>query len=666
MPAFASEAPGNDQAGASGRITVPDPIEKTMRERSAQGGQVIKARIRPLLAREPLGFELDTIRRVWHFVSAFPREAGRIKQYAHEQGRLLGLVGSFAILVFFAALFYGIVGRKKIQRMLEGFIQPLIERLPLPAQAYLHSLAKILAASFVPLALLAVVSLILAFLPRQVHWLGLAVSILKLWAMGAVVISFLRELLTREHVPIQRTYGASLFRVMKLITLYIVVSLGVLWIVAAFEVPPDLLAFLKFMISLSIIAALLLLLLKKNSILGIMPELPYRSYQVFFRGLQRFYFPAVFLTLLTGLLWSLGYQTLCRSLWRKTWAVAGTFVGVMICYHLLRRFISRWFEKKDLTEESTRFLFGALRSLVLYSTVAAIVLLVLSLLELLDPLSRVMSFPILTIGQAPLSLWIFAKASLILIAFMLFSRVFRAWLGYKIFPALGVEEGLAFAINTFLNYLFFGIGFLFSLRAVGLDLRVLLVFAGAIGIGIGFGLQNMAANLFSSFILVFGRRIKKGDWIHVGDTLGSVRDVGLMATKVWTRDNIELLIPNSELTSHMITNFSLSDPLIRVHVPVGVSYGSDPERVTQIMVQAAAENPNVNKQREPTVWFIEYGNSSLNFELLVWMDVRKLSEKALSSELYYEIFRSFRQAGIEIPFPQRDIHIRSGTLGSKN
>ena len=247
-----------------------------------------------------------------------------------------------------------------------------------------------------------------------------------------------------------------------------------------------------------------------------------------------------------------------------------------------------------------------------------------------------------------------------IVTFLLFSRLLRAWLDYKVYPSLGVDEGLAYAINTFVNYFLLIIGLLLAMRAVGLDLRVLLVMAGAIGIGVGFGLQNMAANLFSSFTLVFGRRIKKGDWIQIDEALGSVKEVGLAATRVWTRDNVELIIPNSDLTSKAIINYSLSEPLVRIHVPVGVSYRSNPEEVTKILLDAAEGNPSLSKDREPSVWFTEYGESSLNFELLVWIDVRKVSEKQVRSELYYVIFEAFDKAGIEIPFPQRDIHIRSG------
>ena len=161
---------------------------------------------------------------------------------------------------------------------------------------------------------------------------------------------------------------------------------------------------------------------------------------------------------------------------------------------------------------------------------------------------------------------------------------------------------------------------------------------------------------------MFGRRIRKGDWIHVGDTLGNVQEVGLRATKVRTRDNIQYLIPNAELTATTIVNYSLSDPLIRIHVPVGVSYRSSPPEVEAILMKVAAENQKLDKGKRPEVWFSEYGGQPLNFELLVWMDVARVTESRIRSELYFSIFEALAEAGIEIPFPQRDLHIRSGLV----
>jgi small-conductance mechanosensitive channel len=243
------------------------------------------------------------------------------------------------------------------------------------------------------------------------------------------------------------------------------------------------------------------------------------------------------------------------------------------------------------------------------------------------------------------------------------SRLVQAYLDFKIYPALGIDTGLGYALYTTLKYLVLLAGFLVALNVVGIDLRFLLVFAGAIGIGIGFGLQGMAANIISGFTIIFGGKIRKGDWIEVGTTLGVVTDIYLRATKVRTRDNIEYLIPNAKLISETIVNYSLSSPMIRIELPVGVSYSADPQVVKRILEAAAAREPLVEKYQPPAARFTEYGDSSINFELLFWINVQKTARRKVRSALYFAIFEELQTAGIEIPFPQRDLHIRSKVAG---
>jgi small-conductance mechanosensitive channel len=297
--------------------------------------------------------------------------------------------------------------------------------------------------------------------------------------------------------------------------------------------------------------------------------------------------------------------------------------------------------------------------MLLYATVVVSVIIVLNFLGLLSPLKRIMSFPIFQLSGTQLSLWIILKAILILLGFVFASRLLQAYLDYKIYPQLGIDPGLGYALNTFFKYVSLAIGFIISLKIVGLDLRFLLVFAGAIGIGVGLGLQNMAANVISGFTIIFGGKIRKGDWIEAGNTMGTVTDIYLRATKVRTRDNIEYIIPNSQLISNTIINYSLSSPMIRIELPVGVSYGADPRVVKKILLEAAEKEPLVSKNKKPVVRFKEYGDSSINFELLIWIDVRMVPRRKVRSALYFTIFENFQKAGIEIPFPQRDIHIRS-------
>ena len=141
--------------------------------------------------------------------------------------------------------------------------------------------------------------------------------------------------------------------------------------------------------------------------------------------------------------------------------------------------------------------------------------------------------------------------------------------------------------------------------------------------------------------------------------MGIVTDIYLRATKVRTRDNIEYLIPNSDLISNTIINYSLSSPMIRIELPVGVSYGADPREVEKILLEIAEKEPLVSKHKKSVVRFVEYADSSINFELLIWINVRDVPRRRVRSELYFSIFEAFKKAGIEIPFPQRDIHVRS-------
>jgi len=165
--------------------------------------------------------------------------------------------------------------------------------------------------------------------------------------------------------------------------------------------------------------------------------------------------------------------------------------------------------------------------------------------------------------------------------------------------------------------------------------------------------------VISGFSIIFGGKIRKGDWIEVGGTLGVVTDIYLRATKIRTRDNIEYLVPNANFIADTIVNYSLSSPLIRINLPVGVSYDADPREVERILLAVAKKEALVSTQEAPAVRFVEFGDSSINFELLVWIDVRKTPRRRVLSALYFAIFEEFEKAGIEIPFPQRDIHIRS-------
>ena len=222
------------------------------------------------------------------------------------------------------------------------------------------------------------------------------------------------------------------------------------------------------------------------------------------------------------------------------------------------------------------------------------------------------------------------------------------------------DIGVSQSIGTIIQYIVIIVGAFIIIQNVGINLGSLNVLAGALGVGIGFGLQNIANNFISGLIILFERPIKVGDRIEVGNIQGDVTKVSSRATTVNTNDNISIIVPNSEFINQRVINWSHNDRNIRFHVPVGVSYNEDPAKIKKILLDVAERNPDVLKRPAPEVLFIEYGDSSLNFDLMIWTSTYINRPIILKSQLYYEIFERFKEHGVEIPFPQRDLHIKSG------
>jgi len=183
-----------------------------------------------------------------------------------------------------------------------------------------------------------------------------------------------------------------------------------------------------------------------------------------------------------------------------------------------------------------------------------------------------------------------------------------------------------------------------------------MVLAGGVGIGAGIGLQHIASNVISGFIIVFGRKLRKGDWIKVGDKLGMVTNIYLRATNIWTRDNIEFLVPNNDLISKPIVNYTLTSPIVRIYAPLEVTIDADPKEAARIMLKSAEKHQQVTQFRKPEARIAGFGDTSIKFELLVWIDIRKIAEKDIKSRLYFTIMEELNEAGIEMPTPLRYPH----------
>jgi len=222
-------------------------------------------------------------------------------------------------------------------------------------------------------------------------------------------------------------------------------------------------------------------------------------------------------------------------------------------------------------------------------------------------------------------------------------------------------QGARDAMITIVGYVMFIIAMLAGLSVAGFDFGNIAIIAGALSVGIGFGLQNIVNNFVSGLILLFERPIRKGDWIVVGQTEGVVRDIQIRSTRIQTFDRSDVIVPNSELISNQVTNWVLSSKGGRAIIPVGVAYGTEPEKVREILLSIAENNQHIVQGGmfpKPVVLFREFGDSSLNFELRVFLhDIG--SRLSVVSEINFAIDKAFREQGIEIPFPQRDLHVRS-------
>jgi small-conductance mechanosensitive channel len=238
------------------------------------------------------------------------------------------------------------------------------------------------------------------------------------------------------------------------------------------------------------------------------------------------------------------------------------------------------------------------------------------------------------------------------------SKVLRSSLRNRVFKKLNIDEGLEYTLLRFLHFLILFIGIYIGLSTVNIPLGAILGLFAVIGVGIGFGLQNLTSNFISGIILLLERPVKVGDRLEISDVWGDVKHVNLRTTLIETPDGISVIVPNSKLLENEVVNYSYGNPKIRLQVPVGIAYGSDCQKAAEILVQVALNNKQVMIDPKPKVWFREFGDSSLNFMLLFWIPNAAVKYDVIS-EINFAIDAGFRKNGIAIPFPQRDLHLRS-------
>ena len=230
----------------------------------------------------------------------------------------------------------------------------------------------------------------------------------------------------------------------------------------------------------------------------------------------------------------------------------------------------------------------------------------------------------------------------------------------NIFPRYKLDIGVSQSIATIIRYVLVILGLFIIFQTTGIDLSAIGLLIGALGIGIGFGLQNITNNFISGIIILFERPVKVGDRIEIEQLSGNIVNISARATTIITNDNIAVIVPNSDLVSTRVINWSHNNRSVRLNFPVGVSYRENPEIIRKLLIEVADANPGVLRNPPPDVLFENFGDSSLDFNLRVWTDEYSDKPKVLKSQLYYAIFKKFKEHNIEIPYPQRDVHLKSG------
>lgn len=282
--------------------------------------------------------------------------------------------------------------------------------------------------------------------------------------------------------------------------------------------------------------------------------------------------------------------------------------------------------------------------------------------DYLDPLFNILNYRIFTLGEAhitPLNI-----IYLLLLTVLLFwlSNKLKNILIERVLGRTHLDLGARIAIGTIVRYVLLLVGFLIILQTVGINLTTLNVLAGAIGIGVGFGLQNIASNFISGLIILFERPVQVGDRIEVNGVNGRVTGIGARSTKVRTNDNITIIVPNSKFIEENVVNWSFEDNLIRFRIPVGVAYDTDLNLAKKLLLEIAKENKDVLDEPKSAVRLVKFNESSIDLELWVWTRDKLQRKNVLMSDLNFAIWEKFRNNEIEMPFLQADLHLRSGKL----
>ncbi|HZR83572.1 MAG TPA: mechanosensitive ion channel domain-containing protein [Candidatus Binatia bacterium] len=353
-------------------------------------------------------------------------------------------------------------------------------------------------------------------------------------------------------------------------------------------------------------------------------------------------------------------RLLATAVFAGVYVAAGLYVAVRAAESLVALAVRvRPFRRLRMVQRHRILIEQRARRLLM---VAAVVLWAVGVLQnlaldqiVLASIQNALALPVAPKGWSVTLGDVLATAFVVWLAFAL-SRLIRFTLEEDVYPRVELPRGIPYAISTLLHYAILVGGFVLGLGAIGLDPNRFTILAGAFGVGIGFGLQNVVNNFVSGLILIFERPVQVGDAVQIGNVTGEVRRIGIRSCTVRTGEGADVIVPNGNLISGQVTNWTFADRTRRIDVQVGVSYDADPERVLALLRDVGRRHPAAMKDPEPTALFLRFGESSLDFELQVWTNRFEMTPQ-IRSDLGVSVLRALREAGIEIPFPQRQLHL---------
>ncbi len=623
---------------------------------------MVAARKRGLLARSDAGVSWDTFRAIKAGLTTLVGDGYALAEGYSESGdpadtmfsyvlRLLGTVLFLAVLVvvwlklpgWLAAAFGAANGNEPCEDTDGG------EDLQTLRNRRKAEIATPVARAGALAAIAALLGLVWG-LPQA--WTTAAMTVLGTWAAYFVLVAVMRQLLAPRHeelriIPIDSAAAHALFRLLRALALWSAIILPIVWALSALDYPHrDVLVLLSVVhyVGLALIAGLMIYAA------GGPGEFMAGAESGSARPVKRVVTTAVPIVLglaaAVAILKAIGYVNL------------GAFLGRLLYLELpllIAALVGDWQVRAHFAESSawrTR-----LRA-ALWAAFGVAQIWVLGLryhhwLAIVDFLKR----PLFTVAENEVSAFSILRAITVILLAWLIAKLLRGWLENSTRIGSRVSEGVQYAVSSLTFYVILVAGILWAMLAGGFPLNALTVLAGMAGIGLGFGLQDVVRNFIAGLILLIERPLAVGDYVEVAGTWGRVMSISLRSTVVRTQDNAHILVPNGDIISNQLTNLSHHDRTLRLVIPVGVSYDSDIDEVIDILIEVAKENPNVRDFPEPGARLREFGDSAIVVELLVWISDPQ-GQIGTRVALNLEIWRACKREGIEIPFPQTDLHIR--------